>query len=364
MCHTGKLREREMKMTTARILALLLMTFVGLASADDIRNYHSGSWYDPDHSGHGISVEVVDDETLVVFWFAYHPDGTPMWLLTEAVIEGDTATGDAWYFSGMPFGSFDPGLLGQQRWGTVSLTFLDCHNARLSYDSPMSHGGIPFGAGEIDLVRLTFIDGLDCTPPAVPEKFGNFSSGLELEPWGGWPINSFAWIAPSGTLAYQFVKNGEAVEIGYGQLTLTGESAFRFEAVTSNGNRESNGEFRDGGVILDLQELGVFEEPLDPSYLDAVTHADIAGRYSGPDAIFVATVGETGEINGSSIGGEFHGWLTITEPGFNQLAQYWDWELDSSVTHGLGVLHRDTGHLFFIHSRGDDVWAIPWFRGD
>ena len=64
MCHTGKLLEREMKMTTARILASLLLVFVSLASAADIRNYHSGSWYDPDHSGHGISVEVVDDDTL------------------------------------------------------------------------------------------------------------------------------------------------------------------------------------------------------------------------------------------------------------------------------------------------------------
>ena len=277
MCHTGKLLEREMKMTTARILASLLLVFVSLASAADIRNYHSGSWYDPDHSGHGISVEVVDDDTLVVFWFAYHPDGTPMWLLTEADIDGDTATRDAWYFS---------------------VTFLDCHNARLSYDSPMSHDGIPFGAGEIDLIRLTFIEGLDCTTPAVPEKYGNFSSGLELEPWGGWPINSFAWIAPSGTLAYQFVKNGEAVEIGYGQLTLTGETSFRFEAVTSNGNRQSDGEFRDGGVVLDLQELGVLDEPLDPAYLDAITYADIAGRYAGPDVIWVATVGESGEFDG------------------------------------------------------------------
>ena len=64
MCHTGKLLEREMKMTTARILASLLLVFVSLASAADIRNYHSGSWYDPDHSGHGISVEVVDPRTL------------------------------------------------------------------------------------------------------------------------------------------------------------------------------------------------------------------------------------------------------------------------------------------------------------
>lgn len=350
-----------MKMTTARILALLLMVFAGLASASDIRNYHSGSWYDPDHSGHGISVEVVDDETLVMFWFAYHPDGTPMWLLTEAVIEGDTATGDAWYFSGMPFGSFDPGLLERQRWGTVSLTFLDCHNARLSYDSPMSHDGIPFGAGEVDLVRLTFIDGLECTPPAVPEKFGNFSSGLELEPWGGWPINSFILIDPSGILAYQAVRNGDVVEIGHGQLTMTGENAFGFEAVTSNGNRQGNGEFRDGGVVLDLQELGVLEEPLDPSCLDAITYAEIAGHYSGPDLIWLATVHETGEFDGMSIGGEFHGRLTITEPGFNQLAQYLEFE--GGANHGLGVLHRDTGFLFFIASRGNEVFTMPWYGG-
>ena len=351
-----------MNMMTARLLASFLAVFTCLASAADIRNYHSGTWYDPDRPGHGISVEVLDDESLVIFWFAYHPDGTPMWLLTEADIDGDSASGDAWYFSGMPFGSFDPGLLERQRWGTVSLTFLDCHTAQLSYDSPMSYDGIPFGAGEVDLVRLTFTDGLECPPVAIPEKFGNFSSGLELEPWGGWPINSFAWIDPSGALAYQFVRNGDVVEIGYGQLTMSGESVFRFEAVTSNGNRQGNGEFRDGGVVLDLQELGVLEEPLDPSCLDAITYADIAGRYSGPDVIFVATVEETGEFEGISIGGAFHGRLTITEPGFNQLSQHM--EGDFGVNRGLGVLHRDTGFLFFILSRGNEIWAIPWFGGD
>lgn len=148
-----------MNKTTALILAFLLAAVSSFASAMDIQNSHSGSWFDQDRPGHGLSVEVVDDDTMVIYWYVYHPDGTPMWLISEATIEGGTATGDAYYVSGMQFGGFDPAQRNLQIWGTVSLTFLSCNSARLSYDSPMSHGGTPFGAGEIDLVRLTFITG-------------------------------------------------------------------------------------------------------------------------------------------------------------------------------------------------------------
>jgi hypothetical protein len=39
-------------------------------------------------------------------------------------------------------------------------------------------------------------------------------------------------------------------------------------------------------------------------------------------------------------------------------------EGDFGVNRGLGVLHRDTGFLFFISSRENDIWDMPWFGGD
>ena len=354
-----------MKTTSALILASLLTVLSGPARAVDIGNYHSGSWFDPDRPGHGLSIEVVDAETAVIYWFTYHPDGTPMWLMSVAGIEGDTASGDAYYFYGMRFGSFDPGSLNQQRWGVISLTFLDCNSASLRYDSSMSYGGIPFGAGGIDLVRLTFIDGLGC-PSQLPEgKFGNFSSGLAFDPLSGWPGNSFAWISRDGTLAYQYADDGKILEVGYGQLDMNGERTFDFDVTTSNGIRQGAGEFEADRVTLDLDGLGVLSQPLDPAFHDEIRYDDIAGEYVGPDLIWMAQVDETGGFEGFGFGGAFRGTLTLPELGGNQVVSELLFTTEDGVTgvnHGLGVYHRASGNLLFISNRGNEVWTMPWYR--
>ena len=92
--------------------------------AMDILNVHSGSWWNAAQSGHGISVEVLDNETMVIYWFDYNPDGSPTFLITVADIDGDTATGNTFCYSGMKFGEFDPAFLKEEVWGTTSITFL------------------------------------------------------------------------------------------------------------------------------------------------------------------------------------------------------------------------------------------------
>jgi hypothetical protein len=348
-----------MKTILKTIFGYLLLLSAN-TQAIEIMPSHSGSWYNPDQSGHGVNVEVVTPETLIIYWNTYHPDGTPMWLMSVAEIEGDTARGDAYHLSGMPFGMFDPAQLTKQSWGELNLTFLDCNNARLSYDSPLSHGGIPFGAGDIELVRLTFIDSLDC-PPLRHGKFGNFSYGLDLGPFGGFPVNDFVWILRDGTLAYQATHYGEVKEIGYGQLTMIGEESFEFEATTSNGTRQGTGIFEGARVTLDLGELGMLSEPLDPAFKYAITLEDIAGDYSGPDLVWTAKVDETGAYNMVGLGGGGSGTLTIPEPGFNQLVD--KFEFSTGTNHCLGVHHKATDFLLFICNRGYEVWTKPWFGG-
>jgi len=360
--------EVEMK-TFLKILCGCLLLLSASAAAMEIKPSHSGSWYNPDQPGHGLSVEVINAETLVIYWNTYHPDGTPMWLMSVAEIEGDTAVGEAFHYSGMPFGLFDPFQLTEQSWGVLSLTFVDCNSARFGYDSPLDHNGVPYGAGEIDLVRLTSIDGLNCLS-LPPGKFGNFSSGLDLNPpMSGWPGNSFVWIHRDGTLAYQAVSDGEVQEIGYGHLTKTDGDSFEFEAnirfgfgqpVESFALRQGTGRFEDARVTLNLGELGALDEPLDPMTNDPITFDEIAGDYSGPDAIWFATVDESGKVTGFSIGGDYSGTLTIPEPGFNQLVD--ELQFAAGTSHGIGVYHRVSGFLLFIDSRDGQIWSMPWFR--
>ena len=360
-----------MKKTITWTLATLLLVLCSPARAVDIQSYHSGSWFESDRPGHGFSLQVLHDERLVIYWFSYHPDGTPMWLLSVADIKGDTAIGDAFYYSGMPFGTFDPVLLQRKHWGTLSVRFQDCYSARLSYDSELVHGDQPFGSGQIDLTRLTFIDGMHCYPPLEDGKFGNFTSGYEVPSPSGFPANNFAWILRDGTLAYQFASDrAEDSEIGYGRLAMTGEFTFEFEAVTSNGVRESTGMFSDDRVILDLNELGVLSEPLDPVVHDSITYPDIAGMYFGPDAMWGGTIDMQGKYEGWGFGASsVWGDVTIAEPELNQLAAAIEW--DSALeghpggrNQGLGIYDKGSGNLFFIFNRDDYVWAAPWYRGD
>ena len=83
----------------AIIPILLLPLFFSLAHAD-IRPEHSGTWYNPDQSGHGLSIEVLDDERTIAFWFSYTPNGLPMFLEIIGVNDGHTVTGPAYYNEG------------------------------------------------------------------------------------------------------------------------------------------------------------------------------------------------------------------------------------------------------------------------
>jgi hypothetical protein len=46
---------------------------------------YSGSWYNPEQSGHGFSLEysVLSDQTPVVvaYWYVYDSEGNPIWLI-------------------------------------------------------------------------------------------------------------------------------------------------------------------------------------------------------------------------------------------------------------------------------------------
>jgi hypothetical protein len=128
----------------------------------DIQNTHSGSWWNASQSGHGVIVEVLNEDTLAVYWFVYSPTGEPVFLLAVAGIDGSTASGPAYQYSGMRFGDFDPETVNEAIWGSLSIEFTGCDTARMSYASDVIHEGHAYGSGTIELARLTAIHGLHC----------------------------------------------------------------------------------------------------------------------------------------------------------------------------------------------------------
>lgn len=140
------------------VLSLLLfLTFFSPVRAD-IRPHHSGAWYNQVQSGHGLSIQVLDEERTIAFWFAYTPDGSPMFLVIDGLNDGHTVTGPAYYQEGMIWRQFDPATLNSEVWGEVSIEFTGCNSAVLNWSSSMEG----YGDGQVELERLAFVGGLEC----------------------------------------------------------------------------------------------------------------------------------------------------------------------------------------------------------
>ncbi len=68
----------------------------------------SGSWYDPNQSGHGFLIEVVKgtDQALAI-WFAFDNQGNHAWISAQGTIEGNHVAMNALVVDG---GRFPPTL--------------------------------------------------------------------------------------------------------------------------------------------------------------------------------------------------------------------------------------------------------------
>lgn len=120
----------------------------------------TGTWYDPTQSGHGIFLEILPNNQILAWWFAFNPDGTQQsWFGNVGSYSGDTATVDALQTSGgrwIP--NFNPANVTQPAWGRLTFTFSDCNHGRVEFDSPVPG----YGTGGMDLTRLTLPLGLTC----------------------------------------------------------------------------------------------------------------------------------------------------------------------------------------------------------
>ena len=167
--------------TMKAIIPILALQFLVSLAHADIRPHHSGAWYNQDQAGHGLSIQVLDDERTIAFWFAYTPDGSPMHLVIDGVNDGHTVTGPAYYHEGMIWRQFDPATLNSEIWGEVSIEFLGCNSAVLTWSS--SKEG--YGDGQVELERLTYVAGLECDEVAV-ELTGEWQ--VEFTEGGGGPF--------------------------------------------------------------------------------------------------------------------------------------------------------------------------------
>jgi hypothetical protein len=120
----------------------------------------TGAWFDPAQSGHGLFIEVLPNNHLLAGWFAFNPAGTEQaWFVGVGTYSGNTAsitavslpTGGRW----IP--NFDPNQVVNNLWGTLTFTFTDCNHGKVDFSSTLG-----YGAGSMNLTRLTLPAGLSC----------------------------------------------------------------------------------------------------------------------------------------------------------------------------------------------------------
>ena len=159
------------------ILAICTIALTGPLQAQAVKtekNFiqggHSGAWYDVSKPGHGLFIEVMDDEdsptgkSVFAAWFAFHDD-QQIWLIGQGDVikesDGYTALLEVGIYEGNEFPpDYDPLDTIRSDWGEIVLTFTGCDEAKVMWDAT-SPG---FEDGELELRRLTTIAGSNCIP--------------------------------------------------------------------------------------------------------------------------------------------------------------------------------------------------------
>jgi beta-glucanase (GH16 family) len=124
---------------------------------------HSGSWYPPEQSGHGFSLEFgeqLDGTPLAVaYWYTYDASGNPLFLIGTGVPEGNRVTIDFVSPVGMVYGEFDPDSVVREAGGTGVFEFADRDTATFSY-TPSGFTAANWGHDAIDALPLVKLFGI------------------------------------------------------------------------------------------------------------------------------------------------------------------------------------------------------------
>ena len=149
-------------------ISLFFIFVFGTTSASSLSNpvpiepSHTALWYDPDQSGHGISVYLLKNNRILVVWYVYDNEGNPLWLLGNGSYSSTLATLSVKQYEGGLFPpAFDTNDVTGIDWGTFELSFAGCNTGLFKWN-PITGNG--YESGEMPINRLTTTQGLACSP--------------------------------------------------------------------------------------------------------------------------------------------------------------------------------------------------------
>ncbi len=122
-----------------------------------INSQISGLWYNPEQSGHGLQIEIIEQnnqEKLYVSWYSYL-NGEPIWLTGIGEIDKNQSTIDVLITTGtnFPGNGFDAQEVQRIPWGQLQLDFSDDDNGQLSWSSVLDD----YNNGSIAIKKITTI---------------------------------------------------------------------------------------------------------------------------------------------------------------------------------------------------------------
>lgn len=121
---------------------------------------HSGSWYDPAQSGHGLNVEILPGGRAQVYWYTYDHLGNTMWLVAVGTHDGVKFEGEAAVTDGASFPPmFNSSDVMVSSWGYFELHFTSCNKGVFKW---RPNNTSQYTAGEMVVSRLTMLAGMVC----------------------------------------------------------------------------------------------------------------------------------------------------------------------------------------------------------
>jgi hypothetical protein len=122
----------------------------------------SGLYFNSGNNGHYVTVQRVFDDNALVIWNTFDQTGKPAWVYGVGSINGGHIHVDqvAENLGGVLHPGGGVSGVTPTFWGTLDLDFSSCGAATLKYDSALPK----FGTGTVNLERLAFVTGLDCSP--------------------------------------------------------------------------------------------------------------------------------------------------------------------------------------------------------
>lgn len=126
----------------------------------DIKDHHSGLWFNAAQSGHGLSVDVLPNNQMVIFWYTYDNQGNPIWLLGAGSYVNNLATLTVNMTRGALFPPlFNPADVEFTEWGTFEFEVSGCNAAEFRWNP---NPGLGFEAGNLAMEPLARNAGLSC----------------------------------------------------------------------------------------------------------------------------------------------------------------------------------------------------------